>query len=85
MAFTYFAAFNPLVSKFTYRFQTRKTASDVVFLNWGYEENPPMALLLAESDEPSRFAIQLYHRTASQVDLSGKRVLEVGCGHGGDS
>ena len=37
----------------------------------------------AESDEPSRFAIQLYHRTATQVDLSGKRVLEVGCGHGG--
>jgi hypothetical protein len=24
----------------------------------------------AESDEPSRFAIQLYHRTATQVDLS---------------
>ena len=38
MAFTYFAAFNPLVSKVTYRFQTRTAASDVVFLNWGYEE-----------------------------------------------
>jgi ubiquinone/menaquinone biosynthesis C-methylase UbiE len=83
MAFTYFAAFNPLVSKFTYRFQTRTAASDVVFLNWGYEENPPMALPLAKCDEPSRFAIQLYHRTTTQVDLSGKRVLEVGCGHGG--
>jgi SAM-dependent methyltransferase len=83
MTFTYFAAFNPLVSKVTYRFQTRTAASDVVFLNWGYEEMPQMALPLAECDEPSRFAIQLYHRTATQVDLRGKRVLEVGCGHGG--
>jgi ubiquinone/menaquinone biosynthesis C-methylase UbiE len=56
---------------------------DVVFLNIGYEEDPPMAAPLAESDEPNRFYIQLYHRTATQADLSGKRVLEVGCGHGG--
>ena len=42
-----------------------------------------MALPLAASDEPNRFCIQLYHRTATQVDLSGKRVLEVSCGHGG--
>jgi ubiquinone/menaquinone biosynthesis C-methylase UbiE len=37
----------------------------------------------AASDEPDRFPIQLYHRTATQVDLSGKKVLEVSCGHGG--
>ena len=42
-----------------------------------------MALPLAASDEPDRVCIQLYHRTATQVDLSGKRVLEVSCGHGG--
>ena len=82
MQFTYFSAFNPLVSKYTYRLQSRM-AADVVFLNWGYEEDPPMALPLAESDEPYRFPIQLYYRTATQADLSGKRVLEVGCGHGG--
>jgi ubiquinone/menaquinone biosynthesis C-methylase UbiE len=84
MAFTYFVAFNPLVSKYFYRFQTRMAGvDDVVFLNVGYEEDPPMALPLAESDEPNRFHIQLYHRTATQADLGGKRVLEVGCGHGG--
>ena len=55
----------------------------MVFLNVGYEEDPPMALPLAESDEPNRFHIQLYHRIATQADLEGKRVLEVGCGHGG--
>ena len=42
-----------------------------------------MALPLAESDEPNRYSIQLYHRTATKVDLTGKRVLEVSCGHGG--
>lgn len=56
---------------------------DVLFLNYGYEEDPPMALPLAISDEPDRFPIQLYHRTATQVDLAGKEALEVSCGHGG--
>ena len=42
-----------------------------------------MALLLAASDKPNRFPIQFYHRTATQADLRGKRVLEVSCGHGG--
>lgn len=55
----------------------------MVFLSWGYEEDPPMALPLAESDEADRCFIQLYHRVAIQVDLAGKQVLEVSCGHGG--
>lgn len=42
-----------------------------------------MALPLDPSDEPDRYFIQLYHSTATQVDLTGKRVLEVSCGHGG--
>jgi ubiquinone/menaquinone biosynthesis C-methylase UbiE len=84
MDITYFLSFNRLVSKSFYRMQTRMfAADDVVFLNIGYEEDPPMALPLVESDEPDRFYIQLYHRTATQADLRGKRVLEVGCGHGG--
>lgn len=69
-----------------YPYITRRVrdVDDVLFMNYGYEEDPPMALPLASSDEPHRFCIQLYHRTATQADdLSGKRVLEVGCGHGG--
>ena len=70
MEFTYFLAFNRLVSKHFYRIQTRLVAAeDVVFLNIGYEEDPPMALPLAESDEPNRFHIQLYHHIATQADL----------------
>jgi ubiquinone/menaquinone biosynthesis C-methylase UbiE len=84
MEITYFLSFNRLVSKSFYRIQTRMFGTDdVVFLNIGYEEDPPMGLPLNESDESNRFYIQLYHRTATQTDLSGKRVLEVGCGHGG--
>jgi ubiquinone/menaquinone biosynthesis C-methylase UbiE len=70
--------------KYGYRLLSRLlTRDDVLFLNYGYEEDPPMALPLAASDEPDRFPIQLYHRTATQVDISGKKVLEVSCGHGG--
>jgi ubiquinone/menaquinone biosynthesis C-methylase UbiE len=70
--------------KYGYQFLSRLLArDDVLFLNYGYEEDPPMALPLAASDEPDRFPIQLYHRTATQVELAGKKVLEVSCGHGG--
>lgn len=70
--------------KYGYRVLSRLlTRDDVLFLNYGYEEDPPMALPLADSDEGDRFPIQLYHRTVTQVDLVGKTVLEVSCGHGG--
>jgi len=55
----------------------------VLFLNYAYEEEPPMNIPLASEDEPNRACIQLYHHVAMQVDLRGKRVLEVSCGHGG--
>jgi ubiquinone/menaquinone biosynthesis C-methylase UbiE len=73
------------VFKYWYPFMTRRLVGqeDIVFLNWGYEEDPPMGLPLEESDEPNRYSIQLYHQTATQVDLAGKKVLEVSCGHGG--
>ncbi|MGA7052665.1 MAG: methyltransferase domain-containing protein [Mycobacterium sp.] len=70
--------------RYGYRLISRLlTRDDVLFLNYGYEEDPPMAVPLAAADEPDRAPIQLYHRTTTQVDLSGKKVLEVSCGHGG--
>ena len=63
--------------------QTRLvSADDWLFLNFCYDD-PSMGLTLDESDEPNRYSIQLYHRTATQVDLTDKKVLEVSCGHGG--
>ncbi|WP_280832314.1 fatty-acid O-methyltransferase Mtf2 [Mycolicibacterium frederiksbergense] len=70
--------------RYIYPYATRRLeAEDVVFLNYGYEEDPAMQVPLSDSDEPNRYFIQLYHATATQADLSGKRVLEIGCGHGG--
>src|SRR6516165_12498173 len=79
--------FSPLLvkvsTKYVYPLATRLMGDDVVFMDWAYEEDPPVALPLAASDEPNRAHINLYHRTATQADLSGKRVLEVSCGRGG--
>jgi ubiquinone/menaquinone biosynthesis C-methylase UbiE len=67
-----------------YPFLTRRLRQDeVLFLNYAFEEEPPRALPLDPVDEPNRACIQLYHHIATQVDLRGKNVLEVSCGHGG--
>lgn len=73
-----------LVSSYGYRILTKFLGDDQAhFLNWGYEEDPPMGIALESVDEIDRYSIQLYHRTADQIDLAGKDVLEVSCGHGG--
>ena len=70
--------------RFWYPFLTRRLrGEEVLFLNYAYEEEPPMNIPLAPSDEPNRACIQLYHHVAMQVELRGKNVLEVSCGHGG--
>ena len=67
-----------------YPFLTRRLhGEEVLFLNYAYEENPPLGISLSTSDEPNRACIQLYHHVATQVELRGKKVLEVSCGHGG--
>lgn len=76
--------FKSFMNKIWYPFLTRRLdAEEVTFLNYGYEGEPPLSIPLDESDEPNRYSIQLYHQTATQVDLQGKDVLEVSCGHGG--
>ncbi|MED5814675.1 class I SAM-dependent methyltransferase [Mycolicibacterium sp. 050232] len=70
--------------RFTFPYMTRKLKDDdLVFINYGYEEDPPLNLPLSADDEANRYFINLYHVTAGQTDIRGKRVLEVGCGHGG--
>jgi fatty-acid O-methyltransferase len=70
--------------KYAYMYLTRRLSDeDVLFLNFAYEEDPKMGLKLEAADERNRGGLQLYHATANQVDLNGKKVLEVGCGHGG--
>lgn len=66
-----------------YSFVTRRVGGDVLFLNYAFEDDPPLRIPLEASDEPNRACIQLYHAVAGQVELRGKAVLEVSCGHGG--
>lgn len=50
-------------------------------MNYGYADDQPPQL--SDCDVDNRYPIQLYHYTASQIPLEGKKVLEVGCGRGG--
>jgi SAM-dependent methyltransferase len=78
------AAVRKKIWQLWYPYLTRRLrADDVLFLNYAFEESPPRALPLEPADEPNRACIQLYHHVATQIDLGGKRVLEVSCGHGG--
>jgi ubiquinone/menaquinone biosynthesis C-methylase UbiE len=70
--------------QYWYPFLTRRLqAEEVIFLNYAYEEEPPMGIPLSSADESNRACIQLYHHVGAQVPLRGKNVLEVSCGHGG--
>jgi SAM-dependent methyltransferase len=70
--------------RFWYPFLTRRLRHEhVFFLNYAFEAEPPMGILLAGEDEPNRTCIQLYHHVTAQMPLRGKDVLEVSCGHGG--
>jgi len=59
--------------------------SDVLFLNYAFvdETTGTSQLELKPGDEKNRACISLYHHLAKQVNLSGKQILEVSCGHGG--
>jgi len=63
-----------------------KNASDWQFMNYGYAfEDPKNNPELLAKDEAERYCAQLYHAVASQIDLSGKKLLDVGSGRGGGS
>ena len=57
----------------------------MIFMNYGYAalDDRPEFLMLRAEDLPNRFCIQLYHHVAGAIDLTGREVLEVGCGRGG--
>lgn len=56
-----------------------------IFLNLGFVELDPdrESLPLSGDDEMYRLAIQLYEHVLGDADLTGKSILEVGCGNGG--
>ena len=58
-------------------------ATDWRFMNYGFAFNDDERPDLDREDEPERYCAQLYHVVASQIDLAGKQVLDVGSGRGG--
>ena len=62
-------------------YNTASTAStDFAFMNYGYA---PLSAELQETSEPEKYCLQLYRRLLGNVDLRGKKVVEVSCGRGG--
>ncbi|MEE2747378.1 MAG: class I SAM-dependent methyltransferase [Candidatus Thermoplasmatota archaeon] len=63
------------------RLAKAKAWGDFGYMNYGFidDDKPP----LEPEDEPDRLFIQLYHMNIRDVELSGKKVLEVGSGRGG--
>ncbi|MBN1981854.1 MAG: class I SAM-dependent methyltransferase [Chitinivibrionales bacterium] len=59
--------------------------TDLLFMNYGYSGIEPndSPLSLQPDEEQYRYRIQLYHHVAQAADMTGKEVLEVGCGCGG--
>jgi ubiquinone/menaquinone biosynthesis C-methylase UbiE len=70
--------------KLVYGLASRGTAElDTAFLNYGYAEPGDDRDEASGNRDGDRFGIQLYERVTSGVDLTGKDVLEIGCGRGG--
>ncbi|PKP39385.1 MAG: class I SAM-dependent methyltransferase [Bacteroidetes bacterium HGW-Bacteroidetes-15] len=51
-------------------------------MNYSYSKDN-QKIELAENEEKDRYSIQLYQLAATGADISGKDILEVGCGRGG--
>jgi len=61
----------------------RDSEGELLFMNYGYHDLTTKPMILSETDEPYRFSIQLYQRVISELDITNKDILEVGCGRGG--
>ena len=51
-------------------------------MNYGYSKDN-QKIEIDEKDEKDRYSIQLYHLVTTVADISGKDILEIGCGRGG--
>ncbi len=82
-----FNVIRPMMVKIQYNYINRLDRNDhqIALMNYGYvplDPNDPVPVL-TDDPENDRCALQLYHAVAGAVDLTGKDVLEVGCGRGG--
>lgn len=69
-----------------YQFLGRKyaTTDSWKFMNYGFAyDDEAQQPTLFPADEDDRYSAQLYHMVASQADLAGKTVVDIGSGRGG--
>ena len=83
----YFFKLFPKLKKFFWKkwyiiFANKVSNPDLRFMNYGYFSDD-LNLDLRLEDEKDRYSINLYHHVASQINLEGLKVLEVGSGRGG--
>ena len=60
-----------------------RNATDWRFMNYGYAPEGGAGLDLRPEDQAERYCAELYHLVASQADVTGLDVLDVGSGRGG--
>ena len=63
-------------------FAKKSSGHNFSFMNYGYYDKH-LSIKLEPKDESERYPAQLYHHTANQETLAGKKVLEIGSGRGG--
>ena len=63
-------------------FANKVSNPDLRFMNYGYYSDD-LNIELSAEEEKDRYSIHLYHHVASQINLTGLKVLEVGSGRGG--
>ena len=83
----WFIQFSPFTKKWFWKkwytfFPRLAPSPEFKFMNFGFHEDG-LHPDLGENDKMERYPIHLYHHVATQVDLAGKTVLEVGSGRGG--
>lgn len=85
----WFIQFSPSTKKWFWKkwytlFAAQSQNPDFKFMNYGFDEEGFIPDLNPE-DEAERTPAHLYHHVASQIDLTGKSVLEIGSGRWGGS
>lgn len=78
-----FPRLRPLLWRSWYnRLASNDRTGEWLFMNYGYSNGQDL-LPLSPEDEQYRYPAQLYAYVVSKVDISGKDILEMGCGRGG--
>ena len=63
-------------------FAKKAYSHDFFFMNYGYSDEN-LSIKIDPKEERERYPAALYHHTANQENLAGKKILEVGSGRGG--